>query len=157
MIRDIEYWIDLWSASIQTNLQTYIDQSNTDHATSSVQLIDFDSDSFYTLDIPADPPIYPIYYMLYPNSSPTIDALHNTNVNTIETVNLEITIKEDGTNTMLRRGHRYKTMLIRLFNDIILKGTPSCEISSLETISLIYETGAREQKTGLSWVISLPY
>lgn len=157
MKRDIEFWIDKWATLIEANLQTYIDESNTLHPNSPVQLINYEADAFYAMDIPIDQPPYQVFYVLYPSASVTIEPAGQADSALVETVFFDVSIPDDGSSTLFRRGQRYKSLLKRMFNDIILKDNTSCELVSIATNSFVFEdTGQRLQQAGVSWNISIP-
>lgn len=129
--RDIETVIGDIYTLINANFQTYIDSMNAERT--DIELDDYNSDAFLTWEFDYALP-YSVFYYLAPSPSPEVvsNEFGGTAVN--YKVNFAVCIHETGECDMEKRIHRYITILIRMFNDKIVKEYDSCSITGTNTV-----------------------
>lgn len=144
-----------WDTDIRANIQTYIDSSNMDNG--DTLLRDFVSESMYKWDLPVEAPPYPVFYTLYPGEAPEVTANGFSDTSLLYSFNFDVTVKENAGNNLYQIGHRYLPMLTNLFNDIILKGASSAEITTADVgVTRNQTTGSRLLVSGITWQLSIP-
>ena len=141
--RDIETIIGDVYTLIVNNMQTYIDTMNSERTDFTLE--DFNSDAFVTWEFNYALP-YPVFYYLAPSPSPEVISNQYGGTGIKYRVNFAVCINETARNNMEKLIHRYITILIRLFNDKIVREYDSCQIIATNTIPFEVADGDEYRK-----------
>ena len=135
--QDIEQVISDIGTLITENIQTYIDEMNA--ARTDIVLEDFNSDAFLSWELDFALP-YPIFYFLAPSQKIKVESCSYGGTAVNYKVSFAICIQETGRQDMTKLIHRYITILIKLFNAIIVKEYSSCQIVEINTVPFELDT-----------------